>query len=361
MSQRPQVIFDVQVYWLLATLTLFGCRKSPTAPPDPDPITATPPTLFSVGSPAKDEDPSVLLDRAGRLHLAWFSDRDGNAELYIANSGDGLSWSPAAKIATSQWGDFYPNLIQDDQGTFHVVWFQWVSLFLGQIRHRSSADGITWGPEDIVTREFLTDDWVPTVSQAPNGSLVVYFVAAKRVPNSADNQIYAAVKRPGQTQWDSPVSLSINSSTHHDHLPFVARTGPNQLTLVWVRFAGSADFITNSRSDLFVATSADGLAWSTPALVTTDQRGQNLFPQLYQRHGGAWYLVFLSTASGQDRRYEIPASSLGSSLTGLVENPLLPAGYSHRLTRTARSGEYLAAWVQGSGTALDIYTRLITR
>lgn len=347
---------------LIVVLAVAGCKKQPAAPPDePDPITGTPPTLLSVGSPTKDEDPTVLLARDGRLHVAWFSDRTGNAEIYHASSADGTTWTAANRVVTSQWGDFYPNLFQDDLGTFHLVWFQWVSLFTGQIRHSASTDGVSWSPEEVVTRELLVDDWVPTISQAPNGSLVVYFVAAKRGAGSADNQIYATVKRTGQPQWDPPVLLSINSATQHDHLPFVARTGPNQLTLVWVRYAGAADFITNGRSDLYAATSADGLVWSTPALVTSDQRGQNLFPQLYQRHGGAWYLLWLSTRSGQPRQYELPATSLGASLTGLAENTLLPPGYSHRLTATTRAGEYLAAWVQGSGTALDIYYRLITR
>lgn len=346
--------------WLFVAIALVGCKK-PLVGPDQDPATGTPPALLTTNSPAKDEDPSLLLGRDGRVYAAWFSDRTGNAEIYIASTADGGTWTAPAAIVTSQWGDFYPNLFQDSQGVFHVVWFQWVTLFQGQIRHSSSTDGVVWQPEEVVTREFLTDDWVPTVSEAPNGSLVVYFVAARRIPLSSDNQIYAAVKRAGQPAWDAPVSLSVNSPTEHDHLPYVARTGANQLTLVWVRYAGNADFITNGRSDLYSATSADGLTWSAAAPVSSDRTGQNLFPQLYRRHGGAWYLLWLSTRSGQPRSYELPVSSLGSSLDGLVENTLLPAGYSHRLTATTRPGEYLAAWVQGSGTALDIYFRLITR
>ncbi|MGE0440585.1 MAG: hypothetical protein AB7L66_10400 [Gemmatimonadales bacterium] len=346
--------------WLLVAAVLTGCKK-PLVGPDPEQGTGSPPALLTVNSPTKDEDPSLLLGQDGRVYAAWFSDRTGNAEIYIASTADGATWTAPTPIVTSQWGDFYPNLFQDSQGVFHVVWFQWVNLFEGQIRHSSSADGVAWSPEEVVTREFLTDDWVPTISQAPNGSLVVYFVAARRVPFSTDNQIYVAVKRVGQPAWDTPVSLSVNSPTEHDHLPYVARTGPNQLTLVWVRYAGTADFITNSRSDLYTATSADGLAWSPAALVTTDRKGQNLFPQVYRRHGGAWYLLWLSTRSGQPRQYELPASSLGNSLSGLTENTLLPPGYSHRITATARPGEYLAAWVQGNGDALDIYYRLIAR
>ena len=42
--------------------------------------------LLSIDSPTKDEDPSVVRGRDGTLFVAWFSDRGGNADIYITST-----------------------------------------------------------------------------------------------------------------------------------------------------------------------------------------------------------------------------------------------------------------------------------
>jgi hypothetical protein len=49
---------------------------------------------------------------------------------------------------------------------------------------------------------------------------------------------------------------------------------------------------------------------------------------------------------------------------GVERNTLLATtlpGYSHRITMTPAPGVYLGAWVDGTGTALDISNRFFTR
>jgi hypothetical protein len=340
--------------------SVVACKKSPV---EPKPVvvqgTGTAPAIFSVNSPMKDEDPSVLLAADGTMYVAWFSDRNGNAELYVSKSADRVTWTQPVRLGSPQWADYYPNLLQDRTGRIHLVWFQWVSSFVGQIRHSSSLDGVTWAPEDFVTTEFLLDDWLPTIAEAPDGTLVVIFVNSKRDTATGNNQLYRVTRSPTQTTWSAPVAMSVNSATEHDHLPFIARTGAGELTLVWSRFAGVPDFIANPRSDLMMSKSADGLTWSTPIRVTSDQRGQSLFPTMYQKHDGTWSLLWLSTRTGSPLMYELPVASASSFPTGLKENALLPPGYSHRVSRTPVSGEYLAAWVQGPKNVEDVYFRLI--
>lgn len=263
-------------------LALFGCKKSaPTEPTDGS--TATTPVLLSVGSPTEDEDPSVLKAQDGSLLIAWFSDR--------------------------------------------------VALAVGQIRYSSSKDGVTWTAHEAVTTEFLVDDWVPTITEAPGGGLLVYFVSAKRDQNRTAD-IYVVSKAPSATVWSSALKVAgINSLAEHDQLPFVARTGP-VLTMTWVRYDTSdPDFITNPKSAL----------------------------ELYQHHDGSWYLMWLSTRSGVPRVWEIPLASAGRYPAGVVLNSNLPDGYSHRMAATRNPGEYLAVWVQGAKGSRDVYYRYLKR
>lgn len=190
--------------------------------------------------------------------------------------------------------------------------------------------------------------------------LVVTFVSERRSGVTAE--IYVARKRPAATAWDAPVRLSVNSTTEHDQLPFIARTGAG-LTLVWVRHdTKDANFITNPQSELFTATSTDGLTWSTPVQLTVHPGNvANLFPQLFERHDGTWAILWLSTRSGSPRQYELPLARAAPFPADLLENTLLHAGYSHRLTATETVGEYLAAWVQGAEGAQDVYYRFVRR
>jgi len=209
-------------------------------------------------------------------------------------------------VTTSGDGDFYPNLIQDANGVFRLTWFRWHALNRGNIWYNQSTDPLNWDTanENQVTTTANVDDWVPTIAQAPNGTLLVYFVSIKRDNTNPTNQIYLTTKAPNQTKWE-PVVLAagINSATEHDHLPFIARTG-NTLSMAWVRYdTRDANFITNPKSDVYLSTSADGLSWSVPLKVTNDPAGENLFPQIYQRHDGTWSLLWLSTRTGAPLLY----------------------------------------------------------
>ncbi|MGQ0650124.1 MAG: hypothetical protein ACT4P7_21445 [Gemmatimonadaceae bacterium] len=342
----------------------WSCKDDPQSPPAQVPGTATAPVLLSTGSPTKDEDPSVLRARDGTLFVAWFSDRGGNSgDIYVSRSSDKNTWAAPVRVTTGPAGDFYPNLLQDASGLFHLVWFQWIALAVGQIRHSTSVDGTAWTAESAVTTQSGVDDWVPTVCQAPDGSLLVYFVSEKRDLTNPTSDIFVARKRPGAVAWDAAVRVAgVSSATEHDHLPFVARVG-DRVVLVWVRYdTRDPDFITNPKSDLYYSTSADGLSWAAPAQVTREVgNAANLFPQLYQRHDGAWAILWLSTRGGTPRQYELSLSRVSEYPAATAENALLPAGYSHRMAATSTGGEYLAAWVQGPRGSEDIYYRYIRR
>jgi hypothetical protein len=154
----------------------------------------------------------------------------------------------------------------------------------------------------------------------------------------------------------------INSAAANDHLPFVARTG-NQLTLAWVRYdTTEAIPWLNKKSDLFYATSADGITWSTPTKVTTDAGNiVNLFPELYETQAGQWSFLWLGTRLGDPKPFELALTSAGQYPQAAAENTQLSPGYSHRVVATVTPGVYLGAWVQGPEGAQDVYYRFFRK
>lgn len=291
---------------LLGTALLAGCGDNAGGPGQG--FGPTGPILLSSGSPNRDEDPTVLRAANGRMFVAWFSERSGNADIWITSTADGTTWTSPVQVTTSAGGDFDPTLIQDDSGTFHVVWFRWSAPNLGYIYHNTSPDGLTWSPaaEERVTNAFGVDDWVPTIARRSDGTLLVYFVSALR-----------------------------DTATQTQALPWL-----------------------NPKSHLYYATSTDGLAWSTPARITNDtDLVVNLFPALFPSHAGVWSLVWLSTALGPPKVFEIPLADVALYPAARIENPLLPPSYSHHIAPTSVPGLYLGVWVQGPDGAQDIYYR----
>jgi hypothetical protein len=363
----------------IAAAALAACSSGSSAPPPSPTFRAGAATLLSTGSPTRDEDPSVLLARDGSICVAWFSDRDGgNQEIYLARTADGVTWSGPIRITNDPGGDFYPNLIQDDAGAFHLVWFRWTALYVGRIVSRSATGDCTRlaaGADVPVTQQAGVDDWVPSLAQAADGTLLAYFVSAKRNPPAARNRIYVATRRPTDTAWNAALPVGgIDSATAQDHLPFAARTGAD-VTLVWVRYDGTSltPWVAPlPKSDLWIARSTDGVTFTGAQQVTNEPAPVvHLFPHLTQRFDASWWIVWLSTrldpVTPVPALFELPLAALAPANAyplGIEATTQLTAGtpgYSHRIARTPAPGLYLGAWVHGAEPVQEIYYRVFGR
>jgi hypothetical protein len=367
---------------LACTLALQACSNNDNGPePAPSGFVPGASTVFSVGNPAgKDEDPSLLLARDGSLCLAWFSDRDGgNPEIYVRRTIDGTDWTtPALRITNHPGGDFAPQLMQDDAGAIHLVWFRWTAFRVGQIMHRQTSGDCTQlagATDDPVSNDPGVDDWVPSIAQAPDGALIVLWVSKTRATSANRNRLYVSRRAAGSAAWSAPSLVAgVAATGENDHLPFLLRTGAT-LTLAWVRHDG-LNFepwaAPLPKSDIWLATSSDGLAWGTPAKLTNEPAPVvHLYPGLYRRFDGSVWINWLSTRLDAVNQvpllFEFPlAGAVPANLypNGIERNALLSnalPGYSHRLSMTPVAGVYAGAWVDGQGNALDIALRYFGR
>lgn len=346
-------------------LLLLGASAKPLAAWQENPKYAASETGVFFASPGKDEDPSVLRAKDGRMFVAWFSERSGNADIWVTATRNGSEWLTPVRVTTSPDGDFAPSLYQDDAGVFHLVWFRWFALFRGSIWYNHSKDGLAWDPanEVQVTLDPGVDDWVPTITGRPDGSLLVYFVSAVRsAASDQTNNMYLARRLPDQMRWEPPVLVEkVSSPTAHDHLPSVARTG-DLVSLVWTRSDVSQPIPWLSpRSELMFASSPDGLSWGEPVNVTQDAfPGANLFGTMGANAYGEWSLIWLNAPSPTVIAVaQVPLAQrkqAGASVRWLQE---LGGGYSHKLSTTPTPGIHLAVWVAGPDGAQDIYYRFI--
>ena len=348
---------------VLPLLVLSACgggNDSITPAPTPGRYQPTSSKILSTSSPTKDEDPTVILAKDGSIVVAWFSDRGGNPDIYIARCTKGTTWSAPVRVTTSPDGDFYPNLYQDASGVFHLTWFRWHTLKVGNIWYNQSTDPLVWDPanEKQVTTTSNVDDWVPSLAETPD-SLRVFFVSEARDTTNANSDIYYASSSIDSVAFGPARRFPRDVPFANDHLPFAAWTG-SQLDLVWMRYSGSPEtpWLAPS-SELCYAVSNDGTSWSGEYLLTYDLNPtQHVFPAFYRRSNDEWRLIWTTTRSGSPQVVELPLLQfLGYPNALIVNNHVNAAGYSHRVTRTPVDDLYFGAWVQGPDGAQDIYYR----
>jgi hypothetical protein len=310
-------------------------------PPDATQLQPGEPIDLTLDDPAEDEDPFVMRTRDGTLVVVYFARVDGNADLYLTTSRDGAHWTSRVRVTTAPEDDFYPNLVQDTAGNFHLAWFRkdgpptnyetvWVA----------TTDDLTVWPtgEPLVTGGAI-EDWVPTIAATPSGVKVVFSSKLR----SADGR---------QHLYTKDGALPINATGEADHLAQMVWTG-GQLLMVWVRCDDTdPTYCFSPSADLWTAASSDGVSWSTPVEITGNDGMTDALPGLYQQTDGfTWMTVWVTDAGVVD----LP---LGGSYPS--QATVLPLdGYSPRVVATTTPGVYLGAWVAGSPQ--DVWVRVFQR
>jgi len=316
-------------------------------------------------NPAEDEDPSVLAAADGTMVVAYFGRQGGNADLFVTTTANGVDWSDAVRVTDSDEQDFAPHIIQTSDGWYHITWFRRGPgpTYYAHVLHNATRDLASWNRDDevVVADAEPIEDWVPTIAERPDGDLEIVFVSQIRVADQP-HDLYAVTSSDGGRTWSDVVPLAaLNDPEEHDHLPYLARTGEDELTITWDRCdASSAIPWMNATSDVLVATSADGDAWSEPRAVTDDDEAGavDVFPALFADHAGAWSLLWVTTA------IEPTGSVIDLPVDGAypTDRAAVPAmtGYSPRIAPTPTPGVFLGVWVEGEVGAQNIRARLFT-
>jgi len=107
-------------------------------------------TTFSPNTRVNDEtlgdqvDPAIGVDGTGRVHVAWADNRDGQYQIYYANSSDGgTSFSASLRIGHGGKGNnMTPALATAGSNQVHVAWVQ----HLTDIPYFIPGIGVIWIP-----------------------------------------------------------------------------------------------------------------------------------------------------------------------------------------------------------------------
>ena len=274
---------------ILVAVALGARCKTEDFPPD---FPSTEPRLLT-NTKGKNEDPSLLRGTDGKIYLAWFSDRNGNADIYWMHSTDGGTWSePKAIIQGGGAGNFYPSLAQTKDSVFHLAWFR--------IDHKShkfsvwyanSKDGKNWGEPQAITPRNEGYNWVPTIIAAKDGSLWIAWSSGK----TGNKDVFVAQSKDGGASWGEPVQVTHHP--FHDDLPNIEQKPDGTFIVVWPNHRPDrADYLSKS-AEIYYATYQDGQKWSDPVAITKNDHTDTI-PEVYANLDQSEYFVAWCAPTG---------------------------------------------------------------
>jgi hypothetical protein len=323
----------------------------------------------------QDEDPSPLVARDGSLHVAWYSNRNGPdvREIFLARSSDGTTWTdPPIQMTRSPQFSFYPSLLQDPAGAFHLAWWRMSDGgTTNRILYKSSPDGVSWDLDREITVADGPGDWLPSMVHDRVGNrLLVYFASPVRdAAGQVDlgervTRIYVAID--GGAGFGPPQRLiGVNPDDSHNTYPHVVQGEDGRFLMTFTRYDAAAPndvlaVLAEPSTQTLFSTSIDGLTWTAPA-VMSDPTAVDVLPHLFPEQDGATWRVIWQTASAS-----APAGATVEMVAGgrypddLVPRPQI-VGYSSWILPTATPDIYWGVWVNGATGRQKIRYAFFTR
>jgi len=176
--------------------------------------------------PGSDYNPAITQTSDGKIWVAWYSYRSGNADIWYATSSDGGStWSDAYQLTTDTSSDYDPAITETDDGNVWVVWWSHRSGGSG-IWHKTSSDGgETWSAASPVD----TGIWgyEPAIAQTSDGRIWVTFYSHE----SGNDDIWYTTSSDGGATWSD--ASQFTRFCGHDRDVAATALSSGHLALAW--------------------------------------------------------------------------------------------------------------------------------
>jgi hypothetical protein len=247
--------------------------------------------------------PSIAVNSSGTLYAVWEDDRNGDLDIYFANSTDsGSTWSnPNVRVSTDLGvGDpnktqSAPEIAVDSEGTIHVVWQDMRGPDSDIFYAKSIDSGQTWSnPNTRVNQDSLiVDQNHPSIAVGPTDTI---YVAWEENTGYGYDIFLSKSEDKGITWSDPHLKVSSDSGPHPQENPSIDVDSNGNIYIAWqdkrdedefeIYFAGSFD---------------DGATWTYPNVRVDNssvERKKN--PSLTVSDTGTIYIAW-EDSRGSDR------------------------------------------------------------
>jgi len=296
-------------------------------------------------SPGNAQSSALVVDAAGQFHTVFSDDPTGERGVYYARSGDGLTWTPSARIDVPGASTYSPRLAVEREsvpirGRLYAA-YQIGSGAAGDIWFTVSDGGAFWfAPRRVDVAPANVSSLFPSVA-ASNGRVHVAWSDLRL--GATYYQIFVRSSSDGGGSWGPETQVSIGGATINLQSRMDAKG--DTAVIAWRQSEGAATSIWSSRSD------DGGLTWRTNLVaiggavtdtlrdpdVVVDELGVAHVVWAHRDATGAWHIE--SAWSGDGGTWSTPvqiedvfvAVTAGAPTISVLAGTLWVAWHDNRL------------------------------
>ncbi len=255
--------------------------------------------VVSTESTSYSYDPSLAVDSAGNVHIAW---RDGtdyggsgsDSDIFYRRYEVGFGWTTTEVVSTESTGHSYePSLAFDAAGNVHIAWFD-LTDYSGSgtdtdVFYKRYEVGSGWTTTEVVTRESTNDSFSPSLAVDSAGNVHIAWQDSTNYDGAGgDPDIFYKRYEVGPG-WTVAEVVSTESTGDSDK-PSLAVDSTGDVHVAWhdwTDYGGSGIDV-----DIFYKRYELGSGWTTTQLVSTESTGGSYVPSLAVDHKGNLHVAW---------------------------------------------------------------------
>lgn len=241
---------------------------------------------------ASQGKPTIAVDSSDNIYVAWEDERNGDLDIYFANSTDGgATWTdPDVRVSTDTTNATQkaPTIAAGSTGTVYLAWQDFRHPTHWDIYFANSTDGgSTWtNPNVRVNEAGIANRFEPAIAvDSTTGTVYV----AWQDYRSGDWDIYIANSTDGGDTWTDPnVRVSSDTTNATQIYPTIAVGSAGTVYLAW-------QDERSGNTDIYFAKSIDGgEIWTHPnvKVKTKNDEVNQYYPALGVDSFGTVYVVW---------------------------------------------------------------------
>jgi len=250
----------------------------------------------------------IVVDHSGKVHIAWSDYRNGDSEVYYANSVDGgLTFNVNLRISDGNGTASEPSIASSQFGDIHIVWTDGRNESAGEriFLSISTDGGESFGENLMIDKSNgQLGQLDPEVSAAGTTVGVSWY-------DAVEDKVFVSISQDGGATFSQPERPSNSSSLVPELEPSVFVNESGYVAVSW------RDRRTNDY-DIYFSESYDfGQTFGTDVRVNDDATTDNQYqPSLWVDHNGYALVVWMDFRSGID--WDVYFARSPSTLADLV-------------------------------------------
>ena len=247
--------------------------------------------VVSTESTADSWLPSLAVDSAGHVHIAWSdgtayagsgTDRDIFYKRFDATSS---SWTTTEVVSTESTSDSYlPSLTVDSAGTVHIAWEDF-TIYAGSgidndiFYKRWDSSTSSWTTTEVVSTESTDASSNPSLATDTLGNVhVAWYDGTAYAGSDLDMDIFYKRWDASTSSWTTTEVVSTESAGHSNY-PSLATDFAGKVHIAWMDLTNYADAGTDI--DIFYKRwDSSSSSWTTPEVVSTESTSGSWYPSL---------------------------------------------------------------------------------